>query len=60
MVLVNKLSLPVLVLNKNWQAIGTTNLLRAINLLLSENKKKVCARHSHRSAVVNIFFGCGK
>lgn len=38
MVLVNKLSLPVLVLNKNWQAIGTTNLLRAINLLLSENK----------------------
>jgi 5-methylcytosine-specific restriction endonuclease McrA len=34
----NKLSLPVLVLNKNWQAIGTTNLQRAINLLLSENK----------------------
>ena len=30
----NKLSLPVLVLNKNWQAIGTTNLQRAISGLL--------------------------
>lgn len=38
MCLANKLSLPVLVLNKNWQAIGTTNLQRAIVLLMSEYK----------------------
>lgn len=38
MCLANKLSLPVLVLNKNWQAIGTTNLQRAITLLMSEYK----------------------
>ena len=36
-----KLYLPVLVLNKNWNVIGTTPLYRAINLLLSETKNKV-------------------
>ena len=38
---IQKLSLPVLVLNKNWQAIGTTNLQRAINLLMSEYKNGI-------------------
>lgn len=36
----DKLYLPVLVLNKNWNVIGTTPLYRAINLLLSETKNK--------------------
>jgi 5-methylcytosine-specific restriction endonuclease McrA len=36
-----KLYLPVLVLNKNWNPIGTTPLHRAINLLISCNKNKI-------------------
>jgi len=36
-----KLYLPVLVLNKNWNPIGTTPLYRAINLLISCNKNKI-------------------
>ena len=36
-----KLYLPVLVLNKNWNPIGTTPLYRAINLLISYNKNKI-------------------
>jgi len=37
---VDKLYLPVLVLNKNWHVTGTTPLHRAINLLLTETKNK--------------------
>lgn len=36
----DKLYLPVLVLNKNWNVIGVTPLHRAINLLLTETKNK--------------------
>lgn len=40
--MITKLERPVLVLNKNWTAIGTAPLYKSINLLLSKYKDNTC------------------
>ena len=50
MIMLTKLTQPVLVLNKNWLAIGTTPVYKVVNILLSKSKAQVidesCVPHT--------------